>query len=123
MTALRAIATWLKKVGAWLALHWQWLLPPIAAVFWLLFRQKKVVVESGEIVGHDQAVVAADAKAAQELAAARNLEAEKLNQIGLDHTAAVSKLNGQLKAEADKVVDDPEAANSFLKDVGNDMRK
>lgn len=123
MTVLRAAAAWLKKAWDWLVMHWKWLLPLLAALFWLLLRQKKVVVESGEIVGHDQAVADADAKEAAQVTAVEAVEVEKLKQVDAEHDAAVTKLNDKLKAEADKAVETPEDTNSFLNEVGEDMRK
>lgn len=126
MIALSVVKDRLVAAWAWVKVHWLWILPPLAALLWLLERAmapKTPVVESGEIVGHDQEVAAADAVAAQQRAAADAAAIAETRRIAAQHGADVQKLQQGVEQAATTALEDTDKTNAFLQDVGKDMRK
>lgn len=128
MIALALVRAKLQAAWAWMVTHWRWLLPPLAILAWLLERAltakpPPVTVESGAIVGHDQAVAAADEVAARERAAADVAAIAETRRLAAQHEAAAQQLEQGVEKAADQALEDPDKTNAFLTGVGKDMRK
>jgi hypothetical protein len=61
---------------------------------------------------------AADEKREEEIRLADAERVRKLEEIRAEHKATIEELTETQKAHADELVDDPEALNAWLKEVG-----
>lgn len=116
---------WYEKAWAWLKRNWKWILFPIGILTFLgklLLSRKTTQVVSSELSGAAdfQATVEQEAEVkATEAAKVRDSEVEEVVQ---KHEQEVQVLTNEQKAKVEELRSDPSALNSYLLDVGKQVR-
>lgn len=116
---------WMKKVWAWLKKNWQWVLFPIGILSLLgrmLLNRKTTQVVPSEL----SEAASFENQVAQE-AAAKSTEAEQVRDAEVDevikrHEQEVKVLTEEQQARVKELREDPEALNSFLLSVSQQVR-
>lgn len=117
---------WLTKGWPWTRKNWMWLLLFPVALFAFLFgrdRGKVVVVDARKesdaasdfVKKVEEKKQAAEDKLEQELV-------ERMSAVIEEHREAVNSLTEEQKAEADQLLDDPDALRGYLLQVGSRAR-
>ena len=115
-----ASATWV-----WLKKYWQWLLLPVGVALYFLGRKQggvKVIADREESDAARALKEKIEAKAAEEQEEAKAELLRKSKEVVERNQEVIEKLTDKQKQMADEMLDDPEALNSFLLDVGRKVR-
>lgn len=110
-----AIWIWLKK-------YWKWVLFPVGALLWLATRRRTVQVTSSEREGQARVEAEATTQAADKLERARRTRDGEVSRVEKRIDAELDKLDASARAEAERLKEDPQALNDFLRSVGKDVR-
>lgn len=117
---------WSTKAGPWLRKNWMWvLLFPLALAAYLFGRDhgKVVVVDKRE--ESDAAAEFEKKVEAKKQAAIDALDkqlAERTEEVVKEHVDTINKLTEKQQAEADELLDNPDALRNYLLNVGGRAR-
>ena len=113
---------WLVSFGrkAWAVL--KWVIFPIGAVLWFLSRRREVKVTSSEMEGQARVELDATVKAAKKREEARERRDAEVSEVEREIDSKLEDLKKGAEETADRLEDDPEATNEFLKGVGRGVR-
>ena len=118
---------WTLKAWPWLKKHWKWfVLFPAMLVVWLAGRRSgevTVVDKREESDGARERKEELEAKADKAKDEARKEARRRTQEVMTKHLETVEKLDKEQRAKVNDLIDDPEELNSFLLQVGKDMRK
>ncbi len=117
---------WLKKVWVWLKKNWKSVLLGvftlgIGLLIGKAVRRKQNVV-APELVGAEEVRVQADEEAAEQLEEAQEDRLVRSKEIEKNHSNTMQKLTRQQRDQLPELREDPDELNSFLTQVGDDIR-
>ena len=122
---LMSVWSCLKHAWLWIKKYWMWLLLPIGLIVFLAGRltgRKKPDVLAPELIGAADTKVQEDEKAAQAKEEAKAKFIERVAEVKREHAETIEKLDGKQKELVEELSEDPEALNTFLKRVGEEVR-
>lgn len=117
--------TWLSKAWAWVKKNWRWLLFPIGVLLFIVGKasaKKNYKVVNPELVGAEKEMRKAREEAEAQIQDAKTRRLEDTAKIEEEHAATIDKLTDEQLARAAELKDDPEELNSYLLDVGKEIR-
>lgn len=112
-------------VWAWLKKYWKWLILPVGVAVYFLGRSQggvKVVPNREESDAARALKEKIEARAYEEKEEAKAELLKKSKEVVEKNQEAVDKLTDEQREMAGEMLDDPEALNSFLLDVGKRAR-
>ncbi len=116
---------WLKRVWLWLKKYWMWLLLPVGVVVFLVGRftsRKPPDVVAPELLGAADKKLEEDEKAEREREEAKTKLVERVAEVKREHQEVIEKLDDKQKGRVEELLEDPEELNSFLLEVGKEVR-
>jgi hypothetical protein len=115
----------MTKAWPWLKKNWAWIVLPVGLLILVLkaFGRQRISVVAPELIGAAEEQSSAKAEADARVSEAGRVRAEDSDHINAEHSAAVDRLVGSQAAKVGPLLEDPDALNDFLKDVGKDMRR
>lgn len=117
-------AWWAGKAWPWLKKNWQWVLVPIGVLLFAtkLLGGRRTTVVASELTGAAEVEREAEAVANREKAEATKRRLTRLRVVKEEHAEAVKVLTKEQAARVDELLEDPEGLNSYLLDVGKQVR-
>ena len=116
---------WLTKAWEWTKKNWKWLLFPIGVTLFLLGKvsQRSLPpVLAPELVGAEEERIKANEEAEEEKVEAKVEKEKKIEAVEKEHAETIKALTDEQAEKVVELKDDPEKLNSFLLDVGRDVR-
>lgn len=115
---------WLFKAWAWLKKNWKYILFPVGILIGLatLLGRRKVVVVAPELVEAEEVRRRADQEAAVQVELAKRNREREVKRIEKEHVMTIAKLTRKQRDELEALREDPDELNSFLLQVGEDIR-
>ena len=114
---------WTEKAVPWLKKYWPWIILPVGVLLVLLkVFQRRPNVIAPELLGaleHERKV---DEETAEKAKALESEKEKRLSEIEEAHKEVVERLTEAQKEQVKHLRDDPESLNSFLLDVGKEVR-
>lgn len=116
---------WLTtKAWPWLKKNWKWLLFPIGILVFIAgyTSKSRIGTVSSELLGaaEDKAVI--EGRTAGQIIEEKAARDEKIAKLEKEHSATVAKLTRAQRDQMQKIRNDPDKVNEFLKQVGKDIR-
>lgn len=113
----------LKAVWVWLKKYWKYLLFPVGILLGLLaMRRRKVNVVAPELLGAEENRRKVEKEAAKQLKKAEKDRRQKTDDIEKEHAVTIQKLTQEQREKLKELREDPDELNSFLLQVGKDIR-
>ncbi len=116
---------WNDKAWPWLKKNWKWILLPVGILLAIiqLMPRKRTLQASSELAGAAEVEREAEEEAKEEIFEAMVKKDESLKAIDKKHAEVIEKLTEEQKGKVELLREDPEELNSFLLDVGRNIRK
>lgn len=124
---LLTVWRWLKtKAWPWLKKYWAWvLLFPIMLCVYLLGRghgEVKVINDDHESDAAKKKIADVETRAAAEKEQAKSELLKKSAKVIGEHQEAVNNLTEEQEGKVDELLEDPDALNEYLLEVGRRVR-
>lgn len=116
---------WYEKAWAWFKKNWQWVLFPIGILMLLgrfFVSRGTTQVVSSELTDAADFQAGLDQEAKAKATEAKREKEEEVQQIVQKHEQEVQVLTDEQRRKVKELKDDPVALNSFLHDVGKQVR-
>lgn len=113
----------LKKAWTWVKANWKWILFPVGLLLLFLALNRKKTVGSTSLLEAGEVKDDAREEANKRIEEAGQEREKKIQQIEEDHADTIAKLTEAQKGRVEELRGDPDELNSFLLNVGKEIRK
>jgi hypothetical protein len=116
---------WLSTAWAWIKKNWKWLLFPIGILLFVLGKassKKNFTVVNPELTGAEQEKLKAREEAEAKIQDAKEKRRVGVAKVEQEHAETIDKLTDEQLARAAELKDDPEELNTYLLDIGKEIR-
>jgi len=115
---------WNQKALPWLKKYGPWIIFPLGLLLLAVkvFGGTRTQVVSSELTRAAEATDEADDEATQKIELSEAKRTDRVAEIHEEHAETVKGLTDEQMAKANELLEDPEELNSFLLDVGKQVR-
>jgi len=115
----------LKKVWEWLKKYWKYILFPVGIVLGILgalSTRRAVEVTPSEVGEAEKEKRRAEEEAEEKVREAETKKLQRIQEIEEEHRAVIEQLTEEQQSRVEELRESPEDLNTFLLDVGKQIR-